>query len=313
LFLLALIGVVCLQPRTARASLRNAGSLVNIDVRASKDSVRVGERLRVTYTIDYPDSLEFNRFGRLPEGKFRQLSLSWRESRTKQGKRAVARAEIMTLDLEEAFVPELRLIFTTGGGDSLYAIAGGIRVPVKLVSGDNAELKPLKKQWKAPPSYSWLIALVAAVLLAAAILYYLRRRKRRRTEEEPARPELPADFVALRELARIEKSGLLDSGEFKKYYSEVVDVLRKYLEARYGITAMDRTTDEILAELGGIRVGVEGLEELLREADLVKFAKFEPGIVPGKRVMETARKIVTATAPPRVEETAQAAASNEGR
>ncbi len=70
----------------------------------------------------------------------------------------------------------------------------------------------------------------------------------------------------------------------------VIDTLRHYIERRFAVQAMDRTTYEILWDLEGIDRTVDGLAGLLEEADLVKFAKFKPDVAAGKRAIETARE-----------------------
>ena len=74
---------------------------------------------------------------------------------------------------------------------------------------------------------------------------------------------------------------------------------------------MDRTTYEILWDLEGRRVDVDGLEALLGEADLVKFAKYVPDVPAGKQTMEAAKEIVVRTAPRPVLEATQTAGSLE--
>ena len=106
---------------------------------------------------------------------------------------------------------------------------------------------------------------------------------------------LPADFVALQALLEIENMDLLGNGEYKRYYTLVIDVMRRYLERRYGILAMDETTYEIMSDLEHRGSSIEGLEALLQEADLVKFAKYVPDVAGGKRLMESSREIIART------------------
>ena len=108
---------------------------------------------------------------------------------------------------------------------------------------------------------------------------------------------MPADYIALTELSRLERMNMLERGEFKKYYTLVTDVIRRYLEARFNVDAIDRTTSELLGELEDRRCRVEKLDGLLNEADLVKFARFKPAEATGKAAMSTAREIVVKTKP----------------
>jgi hypothetical protein len=93
---------------------------------------------------------------------------------------------------------------------------------------------------------------------------------------------------------------LLTHNEFKLYYTLVTEAVRRYLEDRYGIDAMDRTTTELLDELSGRGRRVEKLDDLLRVADLVKFAKYVPAVEGGVAAISTAREIVVKTTPKRI-------------
>jgi hypothetical protein len=206
----------------------------------------------------------------------------------------------MTLDLDQASIPEVTFAFVTPGGDTVRADSPAVTVPVRAVAPDTvdmASLHPLKEPWEAPRSYTaWIIA-AAAALVAAALLWWLWRRRKRRPVEETPEPVLPPDYVALTELTRIERLGLLEKGEFKEYYTRVVDVLRRFMEARFGIEAMDRTTAEVLQNAQPRGAVTSALEALLREADLVKFARFTPAVESGTAAMHAAREYISRMAP----------------
>ena len=57
------------------------------------------------------------------------------------------------------------------------------------------------------------------------------------------------------------------------------DILRTYLAGRFGVGAMEMTTDEIMEAVREIEMPTKcsvDLINLLQDADLAKFAKFEP-------------------------------------
>ncbi|MBI4720150.1 MAG: hypothetical protein HY770_02765 [Chitinivibrionia bacterium] len=282
----------------ARARELPAGRLVRVETFAAKDSVLAGERLPVRFTVQYPESLVFLPPAALPAGAYAPVSAGWTGGGPSKGtKRADGTMIIYTLDLQAAHVPPMKLLFATPSGDTMSAWTGDVRVPVRFATADTSRVAPLKSQWEAPRSRLWLVLIAAAAaLIAAGLIWWLRRRKAR-AAVEPARPELPPDVVALRELARIESMKILDGGKYKEYYTLVIDAVRRYVEGRFGIDAMDKTSDELMGALERIPVSIEGFDGMLREADLVKFAKYVPGIVPGKRLMESARRIVVETTP----------------
>ena len=86
-------------------------------------------------------------------------------------------------------------------------------------------------------------------------------------------------------LQQLEKKELWQKGEIKNYYSELTDIARNYIEEAIHIPAMESTTSELIAGLRNIALQkkmtltpetVENLEKVLRQADLVKFAKSQP-------------------------------------
>lgn len=295
----ALLAVVATAAYAMASVAGNPDGLVSVETSVAVDSVTVGQRFTVRYDFSYPDSLRMVPVGEIDLEKSRVLSLVWSED-TKQGMTSQrADMTVITLDLEGASIPELPFNFVTPSGDTIRSYARGVDVAVRFIAADSAALAANKDQWEAPPSYlAWSLAAVAALALAA-LAWWLWRRRRERVEEAPPVPVLPADYVALAELTRIEKLGLLERGEFKKYYTLVVDAVRNYLHGRFGVDAMDRTTEELLYDVGDRGLRIESLEPLLREADLVKFAKHLPTRGRGEAAMHSAREVVTTTAPRR--------------
>jgi hypothetical protein len=271
---------------------------VSVDATVGVDSVTVGQRFTVDYAVTFPDTMRMVDPAPLKLEKTRVLSFDWKES-TREGTTTKHGAlTAITLNLEGATIPAMPLRFVTAAGETARASAPEITVPVAYIAADTADLAPLKDQWTAPRSYlAWVLAAVALVVLAALLWWWIRRRRARVVEAAPE-PVLPADYVAMTELTRIERLGLLERGEFKEYYTLVVDAVRRYLEARFArFQAMDRTTGEVLEDMARIHVTVEPLEPLLREADLVKFARHVPAVEHGRAAMERARRVVTTTAP----------------
>jgi hypothetical protein len=87
--------------------------------------------------------------------------------------------------------------------------------------------------------------------------------------------------VALRELDRIKDEKIWQKDKIKEYYSQVTEVLRVYIEDRFGIPAMEQTSGEIFTsfEINKNLISDKTLlylGRILPLADLVKFAKYFP-------------------------------------
>ena len=144
----------------------------------------------------------------------------------------------------------------------------------------------IKMPYSAPVTLKEVIPYILGAILIGAIifliLYSLKRRKNNKPFISlPKKPKEPAHVVALRELDRIRNEKLWLKGKTKQYYSEITETLRKYIEDRFNIPAMEQTTDETLESFRIKRdllktKTFENIQQILKLADLVKFAKYHP-------------------------------------
>lgn len=112
-------------------------------------------------------------------------------------------------------------------------------------------------------------------LLLAGVWWWLHRKGLIKSLVK-SEPMIPPEVVARQRLQVLKNQKLLEQGEDKAYYIQLTDVLRRYLEARFEINAVDRTTHELAKSLKQTdcqRTDRLRLIELLEYSDLVKFAK----------------------------------------
>jgi len=151
----------------------------------------------------------------------------------------------------------------------------------------------------AEPLSPWVwAAIVGAVVGATALLglliLWLRRLARR-----PAPPILP-EVWALRALAELEAAGLIDRGRAKQYYYSLSEIVRVYIERKFGLAAPEMTTEEFLSTLarnrGALPYDAERLRDFLQACDLVKYAAFTPRAAEAGQALSIARAFIDATA-----------------
>ena len=123
------------------------------------------------------------------------------------------------------------------------------------------------------------IALIILALIVWWIVTIVRRRLEKRRTREPMKPKLPPHVVANKALVELANKKLWQNGKYKPYYTALTSILRVYISERWGVGAMEMTSDEIIAALRDVDIPAESrsnLVEILRTADMVKFAKAEP-------------------------------------
>ena len=126
--------------------------------------------------------------------------------------------------------------------------------------------------------------ILLGILLALLAFYFIRKIikkiKVKKTLQKSPQQLIPPHQLALNRLNELEKKRLYQKGNYKDYYFELTEILREYLEARFHIRALESTTNELILLLKYSEDISDELKsklfELLRIADLSKFAKFSP-------------------------------------
>lgn len=132
-------------------------------------------------------------------------------------------------------------------------------------------INPVSDWWLLFKKYWWAVALV---LLAIVGLIFWNKRKKFKKESQ----------LSLRERTLLALNGLRKKedwlhGRIKQHYSAFSSMLKMYLGARFDLHLMERTTQETVLLLKVKNLDnelIRRIEQLLREADMVKFAKTEP-------------------------------------
>nr|WP_321776026.1 hypothetical protein [uncultured Porphyromonas sp.] len=176
-------------------------------------------------------------------------------------------------------------------------------VPVDLEHPD--EIRDIKPQWLADFvlwDYLYYVALFYALmsliaLLFVTIAYFIGRQKEERAavSAEVTEPLLDPYEEAVEELAKLKDEKLWESDQVKEYYTEMSDILRRYLKRVYGFETGEKTSSEIL-ELFRSHIGRErmydDLSRILTTADLAKFAKYRPEMGENVGLLSASRAFV---------------------
>ena len=257
-----------------------------IDVKVDTADILVGEQttLHVTVTTDPNRRIIIP----LPSDTLMTgvevVSVSDADSTVADG-RLVIRRDILVTSFDSSLylLPPFVVI---DGGDTIASNQVALKVSTVPVDVDNPEkFYDIKDVWKPPfvlaDYYPWIFGVLTALFLICVIGYLVQRYRRHRSEVpvKPAEPELPPYETAIRELDSIKDQKLWQQGLNKEYYTQVTDTLRRYISRRYGVNAMEKTSEEILAIIereSDEHTVYDTLRQVLRLSDYVKFAKLHP-------------------------------------
>jgi hypothetical protein len=285
-----------------------------------KDSLSIAESLVLTLTAEVEEGFEAElpRFGdKLGEFGIRDFRDDpprfTPEGRTVTGKRYTLEPflsgeyTIAPMQIRFRKKPDLSAGSGNGsadGGARELAIATeAITIPVSsLLQKDPKEraLNPIRGPVDLPRGImAWTVplALGAASLLAAAMVLFFRRK--RAADNALTAPAVPAHDLACRQLQEILDERLIERGEIKRFFSKLSDVLRSYIENRFGLHAPKRTTEEFLSDIS--REAPFSLEQkgplmkFLQGCDLVKFAEHHPSQEEITRAIDSCKAFIQAT------------------
>ena len=190
---------------------------------------------------------------------------------------------------------------STGEIDTLWFEGGNLEVTTIQIDTTTYVPFDVKGQMNYPFSMREILPWAGLALLVAIIAFVtykvIKNLRENKNVFGKAKVEDPPHIIALRKLEKIRnaKGWLKDQ---KQFYTEVTDILREYMEQRYSMQTMEKTSNEILEELSKVdiepRVYLE-LEELFNTSDLVKFAKYRADEQECERAIPIAVRFVNST------------------
>lgn len=164
------------------------------------------------------------------------------------------------------------------------------------------EIKPAVEVDRPPFDFLrlllWLVPIL--LLIGFGIFIFFRRKKIKEAREE----KLPPYEEAITALRQLDNSDLLIHYKSKEYYSQLTEIVKRYLDREVDDTVLEKTTDELIERLqmhkdaGYFDFDTENIKELqqiLKRADLVKFAKMQQEAGQAKADRSTIEEIINET------------------
>ena len=307
LFLAAIAAMACAPQVAARPAMK-------IRAEADTATLTMGDRTAVRVEVTTP-SLD----GRLvdlpgPETDYHGMEICGIEADTAATGNGLQRitytVTLQAFEPQAVTLPPFRYAL---GTDTVQSAPLAFKVlPVELSPelGDPEDVENLTIHAEEPPQaiplrwYDYIPAwslwvLIGVAVVALAIVVYKLYKK-----NGPAlvvRRKEPTPFeIAMRRLTQLRNSGLVDRAQFKQFFTELTDILRQYLEGRFGINALEMTSTEILRRLREnpqTHLTTEQVRQVLELADFVKFAAATPAPEEAKKMFNTVLRFVEDTKP----------------
>ncbi len=266
----------------------------------SQDSVRIGDPFRITLLIT--TNTEFPEI-KLPDSDyFRGELFELNRQRFKKS----TYLDSVVLDLQYFSIGDTLLaaipIQLYGNGRDTVILSSRIPLFFQTVLPDSAEtgeLRPIKPIFEfSRPWWHYALLIVVLLIIGLLSLALWKKWKESDSHEPEVEPELPPFPDPLETLSgTIEglasQVSRLVNEDYPPFYIELGNAIRTYMEEVYRIEALEMTSFEILRGLQAYHAHeslIKAARVVLREADQVKFAKFNPTQEMARHAVDTARE-----------------------
>lgn len=271
-----------------------------------KPKITIGDRVTYTIILSYnPKKIKSPPFSpgtNLDSFEIKDYKIY--KPKKKKGK-IVQRYEyiITTFTVGEFKIAPLEVNYITQSGEEKKITTPEISILVEGIKpseSDKDDIRDIK-----PPVYIkwgiWFYLGLATVLLVIGgvigLYFYKKKKKKLFTETHDVRPP---EEIAYEELEEITQMDLIKQGKIKLYYILLSEVIRKYLEKRFHISVLDRTTYELYQQMRMLEIDnkhCRQIRDFLEECDLVKFAKYKPDEKTINKDFLTAKEIIDSNKP----------------
>ena len=266
-------------------------------------SIKIGEELQYSIQVE-ADSTALVIF---PEGQtfspLEVIELYKTDTTYNQAKyRLLKKYGLTQFDSGNYTIPQQRVLINNNP-----FLTDSVQVEVRDVVVDTSkqkmfDIKPAIEVDRPPFDFKKLLQWVFPILVLLGLLgYILFRRKKRKEAREVILPPYEEAIVALR---RLDDSHLLQENKSKEYYSNLTEIVKRYLDREVDDAALESTSDELIERLqlhkdaGHFdfdKETIRHLDQILKRADLVKFAKMQQEVGQAQADRKTIEEVINET------------------
>lgn len=287
-----------------------AGAQVAVSAKLDSNTITIGDQVNLTISVSNSDGaiIYFPTSDNISNGSLEVVQQRYDTTFDGEGK-TISFNQISTLtsfedgadtiaDLKvRCLLPDNSLVEIPV--DTLILAVSDVAVDTTLAIKDIAGI--ISVPYTFNDFLPWIL-LMALIAIAIWLAYYIYKRLK---NKKPILPVVKPVVVipeqkALADLEHLRVAGLWKNGQIKEYHTMLTDIVRTYIEAKLGISAVEMTSDQILDNYSQRRDMPQGsaekLQHILNTADMVKFAKSEPLPTEHDRSMNYAVSFVQETA-----------------
>ncbi|MBZ5858509.1 BatD family protein [Flavihumibacter profundi] len=261
----------------------NFGLLQAQDIRAkasvTKDHILVGEPVILQLEAEYPTGTSINWFSLDSLAHFEILDTGKLDTLASVGGNLLRQTfTITSYDSGSRVIPRMSVTV-----NNKKLLTDSLKIEVGYSSAEPAkdyhDLKDIIEVPAVEPLYINYIIAFITVLAITALVLLLRKKKQLLAEEPKIKGPKKSPFeVAMASLETLKKARLPENGQFKTYIIQLNEILRQYLKEEKIVIAPDASNNQLVLAAKNVLENDDLIElaQILRLADAVKFARYQP-------------------------------------
>lgn len=305
-----MLGAALLLAAAAAAAPAAPQATARLEVKP--ETAKIGDPLAATITVTLPPGDDIDPTTPATTwGDAQVLSGRWAPAGP-NGTTQIWKGTIAIYRVGSVTVPAVEIGIVSDGATSYVTTAPASvtiepSLPAAAKAGKAPEIADLKPPAAVAPDYRPLeiaLAALAALLALAGLCWWLWRRYAARMARAAVPPDpfrkLPPHVWVYEELRKLLERRLAEEGKIGLFYDELTRIVKMYLEGRYRVDLLERTTGEVPEALR--QAGAPGdtprlARAILETGDLVKFAKSAAGPAECRAAVDEAYRLVDLTKP----------------
>ncbi len=270
-----------------------------VSVTVTPDTLLVGDRIHCTITVQHAEgeAATLEGVNAVAIKPFELISSKRHSSAAPPGQaQDIFELQLALFGAGRQPLPPFTVLLrnSSGGVTSRVSYKPSSSVFVReLTDASMRDLRPIKPPLTPPIPYLLLMPVLLGAFgvggVVLLLLFLLKRTVRNSAEK------VDSSQVAQRKLRKLGSS--LSAGmPPHECYEELSNIMRSFLETHYRISALEAVTQEIERDLKKLGVaGFESIMNLLKQADLVKFADSRPDVEESRQSLDKASEVIRST------------------
>ena len=260
---------------------------ISLKIEPDTNIIRIGEQINFTVELKHPNNLSiaFPNYSDFIDPKLEIMDISPIDTLSKSNLGTYVKQSFKITSFDTGFyqIPSMPFEINFNNRiDTLFSYKIPIGVfTMKLDTTNNIfDIKPqynMKFKLSEILTQKWIYYILLAVLVTIILIFYFIKKRKNKINPEYNKPKIPAHVLAIKELDVLKAEKLWQQNLTKEFYSRLTNIIRNYIELRFNVMALEKTSTEIIREFENKKLIDESmlnhLTGLLSLADLVKFAK----------------------------------------